>query len=186
MVIYIFGKSGSGKSYLAKYLAEKLDNSIHIDLDSLNSDLMQMENVINFALNLFGECVLDNNKLDNKKILSEIMQDNVKYLTWQKYMLKNCEEFLKNYITKTSFDYYIIDHMNAGILDLEINNVLRIACVADDITRKKRLIDRDNITDEVLIFRDQKYENAKSDIIYTDNTDKIIEYIQKTKRDYGK
>ena len=178
MLIYIFGKSGSGKSYLAKYLSEKLNNSIHIDIDELNHDLIKTPNAINYALNLFGDGVLNQNKIDKLKLLNEIINDNVKYLKWHMYMLKNCEDFLKKYIEKTSFDYYIIDHLNAGKFELESDCIVKIECVLDYDIRLKRLKDRDSISKDILDFRDQKYESQSCDIVYDGDVNKVLEFIQ--------
>ena len=178
MIILIFGKSGTGKTYLSKKLNDILNNSIHIDLDQLNADLMNMENVINFAIDLFGKDVLIGNKLNKIEILSQISSDNFKYLKWYKYMFINCEEFLKNFISKTTYSYYIIDHMNAGKLNIGENNVVKIKCHEDDNIRKERLIARDNVSEDTINFRDQKYEESIGDLVYTNNIEEILNYLQ--------
>ena len=177
MIISIFGKSGSGKTYLSSKLHKDLPNSIHLDLDTLNQDLLQLDRVKDFAINLFEtNDIIINGKLDKGAIYHLIKIDLDKYTIWTNYMASECIEFVKNYIHSTTFDYYIIDHMRAGIIDFAD---VKIECVADFDTRLQRLQKREYISSSTLQFRDEKYFDSSSNISFDGkNYNNIIEYIK--------
>lgn len=179
MIISIYGLSGSGKSTLAKKLQNTLPNAIHIDLDDLNRRLMDSDGVKSTALLLFGEDVVNQSKLDSKVILTQIMQDISKYNLWTSYMIDVCNNFLQKYIKKTSFDYYILDHLNSHKLGNFPYNTIYIECILDKSARLLRLNKRENISETELNFRDQHYHPHTPDIIYTnDNFDEIVDKIR--------
>jgi len=179
MIIYIFGKSGSGKSYLAERLEEKLPNAVHLNMDEVNSEIMNLATIKDFAVEIFGKNVLVNNQLDKKYILNTIKDDEFTYLKWSIYMLMQCEEFVKSFIKNSSKDYYIIDHLNAGKLLLEGDKEVYVECIEDDETRLARLQSRDNITKDVFEYRDRKYIPHEYDIRYANNFEEVLEFINK-------
>ncbi len=175
MIILVFGKSGSGKSYLSKKLANDLDSSIHIDLDLLNSDLMKSPAVIEYAMSLFGASVIKDGILSKEHIYNTISSNTATRHSWEEYMKQVCNDFLVKYIAATHFDYYIIDHLRANMLKLDFQPIIKIECVCDDATRISRLNTRDNISNSELTFRDQGYVHTSADLTY--NSDNYLDIL---------
>ena len=75
MVIGITGNSGTGKSEIAKLLAEKINAEI-INADLVAKKLSEPGNIYNEKIiELFGEEILENKKINRKK-LAEIYGQN--------------------------------------------------------------------------------------------------------------
>ena len=183
MIILIFGKSGSGKTYLAEYLKENLDNSIHLDIDELNSDLYHTPNVQEYAKQIFGENILVGKKIDKQLLYSNIKDNKELYNNWVDYMIDSCQRFIDGYISSTSFDYYIIDHINSHLFQFE-TNVLKILCEENDNNiRYARLQKRDKISQETINFRDKHYIECDGDITYNGtNIENILNAIKENKK----
>ncbi len=180
MVILVFGKSGSGKTYLCEKLAKDLPNTIHISLDELNKDLMDLDDVKEFAKELFSENVMVEDTIDCNFILKKIKEDNEKYGKWNTFMIDKCKTFLINYMAETNFDHYLLDHINSGIWDFDKS--IKIKCVLDDETRLQRLKQREDIDLETLNFRDKNYLERDCDIEYNNNNYlDVCEFIKKRK-----
>lgn len=177
MIILVFGKSGTGKTYLSEKLNKDLDNSIHISLDDLNKELMELDKVKDFAQNLFGEEIISEDKINTSLLLNYIKEDEQKYNKWNSYMIDACKNFVENYMAKIHYDYYIIDHINSGIW--EFNNSIKIKCVLDDNSRLERLKNRESLDLETLNFRDKYYIDKDCDILYNNyNYSEIMSYIK--------
>ena len=66
MVIFVTGKSGSGKSTFARELADKL-NYEYVDVDKIGHSIYE-GNVLAEVVKLFGDDILDNGIINRKKL----------------------------------------------------------------------------------------------------------------------
>ena len=66
MVIFVTGKSGSGKSTFARELADKL-NYEYVDVDKIGHSIYE-GNVLLEVVKLFGDDILDNGIINRKKL----------------------------------------------------------------------------------------------------------------------
>ena len=64
MLIGVVGKSGSGKSYLARKLSEYIENSIWVDIDKIGHASLTDNNIKENLVNYFGVKILDNGVID--------------------------------------------------------------------------------------------------------------------------
>lgn len=179
-IIGITGKSGSGKSTLAKKLSEKL-NYIFFDTDELCHQALYQEEIIEKLRSSLGNEIFSKNQIiDRKKLGNIVFQDNNKMklltdLTWT-YM----ENVIDNEILKNDKNIII-----EGILLPKTkywNNLdYRICVKADYSTRKQRVIDRDNISEEYFKKRESsniEYNSIKFDYIYkSDETNETLEEV---------
>lgn len=184
MLIGICGKSGSGKSYLAKQIIDFYnENAIHCDIDKIghktHSDPVTKKRLID----CFGEQILDKDNIIDRKKLSEIVfnsKERMKELediTW-KFM----EDEIDNIINKNKDKIIILDWAllpNTKYFNLCFKKILL------DIpynTRKERVILRDIISEERFNLREKAspcYDKNKFDIVLENNEKKDLERLVK-------
>jgi dephospho-CoA kinase len=76
MIIGIVGKSGSGKSTIAK-MFKAYDNQINlIDIDKVGHEVLTLASVKEKLITAFGENVIDTNGNINRKVLSNMVFNN--------------------------------------------------------------------------------------------------------------
>ena len=75
MKIGICGKSGSGKSSLAKLIMDKYPDTVHIDIDKIGHEAYLDHDVLKKMLLTFGVDVLTDSVVDRKK-LGKLVFDN--------------------------------------------------------------------------------------------------------------
>ena len=90
MIVCICGKSGSGKSTIAKLIMEEKPNSIHVDIDKIGHKSHNDETLKQKLVNTFGNDILTNNNIDRKKLGKIVFSDKLEMkkledITW-KYM----------------------------------------------------------------------------------------------------
>ena len=66
MIIYVTGKSGSGKSTFSKSLAEKLGYK-YIDVDSIGHKVYDIPEILDKATSLFGNIIFEQDGTFNRK-----------------------------------------------------------------------------------------------------------------------
>lgn len=176
MLIGICGKSASGKSTLARLLIEEKD-AIHIDIDNIGHDVLTIDDVKKELIKMFGEDILDNDKINRKK-LSQIVfssldaMDKLTDITWQ-YMEREVDKLLLEnkdkviildwlLLPKTKY-FKICDKRILLDIPLEI--------------RIKRAMKRDNITKEQFLLRDNagiNYNEKDFDHVIKNNEEKYL------------
>lgn len=163
--ICIVGKSGSGKSSIAKYIENNLDKCISIDIDKIAHESHLDEDTKNKIINLVSEDILDeDNNIDRKK-LGKIVFNNLKIkdkvynITW---------EYIDSYIqkiVKKKYKYIILDWYNINTKIYWNIATLKILTDRDYESRKKDVMIRDNITSEYFDLR-EKNSNNYNNLVY--------------------
>ena len=174
MIIGITGKSGSGKSYLSEILAKELD-FIHIDIDKISHEVLELEKTKQFLLKEFGSSIFKNNKLD-RKILGKIVFNNSNKL---EKLNKFCQTAMENKldeIIKTSKKSLVLDYaLLCGLKQFNKCDI-KILLKTDLDIRFSRVTARENISKEYFIARDNSLEDFNEslfDFVYNNisNTD---------------
>ena len=183
MIIFITGKSGSGKSTFSKKLANKLKYK-YIDVDAVGHKVYEIPEIQEKAFKLFGSSINDDyEKIDRKK-LGQIVFNNrhsksVKEfsdLTW---------EYMKNTLDKEITDNTIVDWILLPHTKYWKYKAFRILIKSlDENVRIKKILERDNITLEYAKLRDKasiEYDEKAFDfiIINTYEEKEINNYLQK-------
>lgn len=183
MIIGICGKSGSGKSYLSEILAKKLD-MLHLDIDKISHEVLGFQETQEFLKSNFSKEIFDNNSLNRKK-LGKIVFGNPE-------KLKLLNDFCQVQIEKR-IDEIIATEKRPIILDYALLDKLKqFQCCDVKIllnekfeTRLKRVQERENITKEYFLSRDNslnELDATKFDYCYTSISENQIEHlIQKLK-----
>ena len=157
MIIGISGKSGSGKTTLSNYIKDTSKKEvIHLDIDKVGHKVLLLDEVKEELINTFGEDVI-NNELVNRKRLGEIVFDNrdemqkLTDITW-KYMQLEIDKYVSK---NTNNIILILDWLLLPITKyFEICDIKILLDIPYEV-RKKRAMQRDNITEEQFDLREK-------------------------------
>ena len=172
MIIYVTGKSGSGKSTFSKQLAKVL-NYNYIDVDEVGHKVYENQTIMNKAYELFGDLINDSfGNFDRKKlgqiVFNERHSERVKSfsdLTWE-YMQKDLDELI---VDNTVVDWILLPHTKYWK-----QNALKILLIAKDEDRLQKVIERDGISKEYALLRDKasiEYNESDFDFVFHNKYD---------------
>lgn len=172
MLIGVVGKSGSGKSFLARKLSEHIENSIWVDVDKICHSSLTDESIKKELINHFGVNILDNDGVDRKK-LSNIVFNNKKEL---EYLNNLSEGYVKsqinNIITSSKDKTVILDW--ALLAETEFFDLcdIKVLVKAGKELRAERVIKRDSVDISKFEARERasySYDNLNFDFVLENN-----------------
>ena len=170
-LIGITGKTGTGKSTIATTLAQKLDGQ-YVDIDKIGHQATSDPIIAKKLCNVFGNELLDSNGIINRKKLGNIVfsdTDKMQILTditWE-YM----EHKLDNILLQKQ-QYFIFDWALLPKVKFWDMCDFKILVTSDDTIRKKRILERDHISEEYLEKRESatlNYSKLSFDFIFDNN-----------------
>ena len=171
MVIYVTGKSGSGKSEFSKQLAKKL-NYNYINVDKISHKIYNNPTILKKIYELFGTDINDaNGKLNRKKlgyiIFSEPNSERVK-------LFNNLTlHYIQNLLDKIISNNSVVDWFFIPQTKYWQRNSLKILIKSqNDHIRINQLIQRDNVSEEYIKLRDKQsinYNENDFDFIFFNN-----------------
>lgn len=172
MLVGIVGKSGSGKSFIAKSLEEKIDNSIWIDVDKVGHMSLNDNKIKDALINHFGLSILNGDSIDRKK-LSDIVFNDEKELA---FLNQLTELYIKDKITQ------VINNNPNKIIILDWALLtetrffelcdIKILVQASKDLRTERVIKRDNVDISKFEAREKasySYDNLNFDFVLKNN-----------------
>lgn len=174
MVIGITGNSGTGKSEIAKLLAEKINAEI-INADLVAKKLSEPGNIYNEKIvELFGEEILENKKINRKK-LADIIYNN----SQKRELLNNLTYIyvgneIKHMVKLIKNQNVIIDAPLLFESGLDKFCDFTIAVFADEKTKVERICKRDGIDESIAksrlsIQEKIEYYKTRADYILENN-----------------
>ena len=185
-LIGITGKTGTGKSTIATILAQKLDAQ-YVDIDKIGHQATSDPHIANKLCDIFGNELLDSNGMINRKRLGNIVfsdTDKMQILTditWE-YMEQKLDDILLQKQQCFIFDWALLPKVKFwDMCDF------KILVTSDDTMRKKRILERDHISEDYLEKRESAtldYSKLAFDFIFDndytkENMDAFVETIYK-------
>lgn len=152
-LICVTGKSGSGKSTFARYVAA-IHDCAYIDVDEIGHDSLIQEDVIRGLCQNFGEEILGfDGKIDRKKLGKIVFNDKSKMeilndLTWQ-YMERTIDSRIQRATKPVVIDWILLPKTKYW----ELCDI-RVLVESDIVKRKQVVVSRDNISEEYFDERD--------------------------------
>ena len=170
-LIGITGKTGTGKSTIATTLAQKLDGQ-YVDIDKIGHQATSDPIIAKKLCNVFGnELLNENGNIDRKKLGNIVFSDTDKMqiltdITWE-YMEQELDRILLQKQQCFVFDWALLPKVKFwDMCDI------KILVTSDDIIRKKRILERDHISEEYLEKRESATLNySKLSFDFTFNND---------------
>lgn len=181
-LIGITGKTGTGKSTIATTLAQKLDGQ-YVDIDKIGHQATSDPIIAKKLCNVFGnELLNENGNIDRKKLGNIVFSDTDKMqiltdITWE-YMEQELDKILLQKQQYFIFDWALLPKVKFwDMCDF------KILVTSDDTIRKKRILERDHISEEYLEKRESatlNYSKLSFDFIFDNNytNDSIDSFIE--------
>ena len=183
MIIGLCGKSCSGKTTLANDLIDIYGgNGIHVDIDKIGHKALTVPEIKKKLIEVFGDITTDG-EIDRKKLgpivfSSDTEMDKLTGITWE-YMEKEIDRI----ITENEDKIVILDWQllpkSKFLKEADITILLDV----DYETRKKRALERDNITEEKFDLREQAsidYDKSSFDLVLNEvNYEKLKEMVKR-------
>ena len=168
-IIGIFGKIASGKSTFCNFLA-KLHSIEIIDIDKINSKLLQDSKVIKAILSYFPNIKLVDNKLDKKYLRHCLIHNPKDKLFLEKLLQPLIIKDIKKTILQSTYKYMVIQ---SGVNWNDLNKIIneKVLLVANYEERVDRLVKRDEISknDAELLANLQKFNKHEYDFVINNN-----------------
>lgn len=184
MIIGICGKSGSGKSTVAKSLIKYYGNeTVHLDIDKIGHYVLTIPDVIQKLVNYFGNGLLEDGKINRKKLSVLVFSSPIKMMilteiTWP-YMEQEIDKILSSKNSVVILDWLLLPNTKF----FSMCNFKVLLDIPYEI-RKERVMKRDNITSMEFDLRDDasiEYDKSKFDYIISDNEQFDVERWVKVK-----
>lgn len=181
MLIGICGKSGSGKSSIAKQIVNKYQNAVHLDIDKIAHKSHRDKIVKKRLIEKYGEEILTNNQIDRKKLgkivfSSKEEMKKLEKITWN-FMEKEIDEFISQNKDKIIILDYILLPLTKYLNMCDIKILLDIPYEI----RRERVLLRDNITEELFLLRDSssiEYNKDEFDVVINNTKEDILRRVK--------
>ena len=168
-IIGITGKSGSGKSTVAKELNKRIPNSRVIEIDTIGHDALCQPKILENLFKKFGTKILDSYRnIDRKKLGSIVFVEREKMNDLINETYFYISEQITNIIKETK-GVVILDWILLPQDPIWEKCDLKILMESDRQTRKNKVIERDKITTNYFENRETtsiEYDKNQFDFIF--------------------
>ena len=171
-IIFVTGKSGCGKSTIAKMIAEKLKYK-YIDVDKIGHAIYKDKTLLNKVTDLFGTDILENGVLNRKLLGAKLFTEQDK----SKIDLFNeiTGSVIQDEIEKHFDDNVVVDWVllpKTRFWNIKATKILVKS--VDEELRYAKIIERDNISKEYLKNRENSgviHNEAEYDYVIVNDYD---------------
>lgn len=180
MIIGICGKSGSGKSTIAKQITSRYKNAVRLDIDKIAHKSHKDEEVKQKIIGTFTESVLTNNEIDRKKLGRIVFASKEKMKLLEEITWEFMEKEIDNFINENKDKIIILDYILLPLTKYFDKCNIKILLNIPYHIRKQRVLSRDDITEEQFDLRDSaaiQYEMSDFDVVLENEKDDILRRI---------
>ena len=180
MIIGICGKSGSGKSTIAKQITSRYKNAVHLDIDKIAHKSHKDEEVKQKIIGTFTESVLTNNEINRKKLGRIVFASKEKMKLLEEITWEFMEKEIDNFINENKDKIIILDYILLPLTKYFDKCNIKILLNIPYHIRKQRVLSRDDITEEQFDLRNSasiQYEISDFDIVLENEKDDILRRI---------
>lgn len=166
-IIIVTGKSGSGKSEVAKILANELFCQVLV-LDEISHLSLEDKNIKSKLSEKFGEQIFCGDKIDRKKLGQIIFNSPAELNFVNELSWKFIDNYVDEKLESSKSEYIILDYALLPKMKYFKQAAFKILVFASKSERIKRLQIRDRATAEYLNLRDShslKYNKKDYDFI---------------------
>lgn len=170
-VVGITGTSGSGKSTVAGIIQQNYNAQI-IDADQIAKELTQQDTeYLRKITKTFGEEILENGKLNRKKLADIIFSDKKQKEKIDKLTQKYVVDEIKKQVKESKNKLVLLDV--PLLFETKVNEIcdITIGVIADKKQKIERICKRDNIEEKQALAR---LSNQKDDKFFSNNCDYIV------------
>ena len=170
-VVGITGTSGSGKSTVAGIIQQNYNAQI-IDADQIAKELTQQDTeYLRKITKTFGEEILENGKLNRKKLADIIFSDKKQKEKIDKLTQKYVVDEIKKQVKESKNKLVLLDV--PLLFETKLNEIcdITIGVIADKKQKIERIWKRDNIEEKQALAR---LSNQKDDKFFSNNCDYIV------------
>ena len=173
-VIGITGKTGCGKTFISKRMAQKTSHSMLINADKVYHDMLEEDSMVLNLVIAFGNGILDGKQINRKELAKLAFSDEESLDKLNKTVLPAVAERIISIIENAKTNGITTVYLDAPtLIESGLNQICTevIFIVADPAVRQERIVARDNITlDEI----GQRMRFEKEDAFYVRFADRII------------
>lgn len=167
-IIGITGGSGCGKSHICALLAAR--GMTVVDCDAVARVLMEPGHAcLSETAEAFGEDILENGVLNRKKLAKLVFSDKEKLAELNRITHKYILEDIYNRIEQAESEIVLVD--GAVLIESGIVCDKLIGVLADRTVRKKRITERDGLSEEEA---ERRINAQQPDSFYLENCDLVI------------
>lgn len=174
------GGSGSGKSFIAKYMVSKL-NGLFIEADKVGHELLKDTNVINELVDCFGEGILHEGLIDRRTLGQKVFGSQEALAKLNAIMHPKMYKLIEKMIVLSKEKFIILEAavmIEARFYEL-VDQLLWVDCeigVRQDRLVKFRQIDPDR-AEKMIHSTKRPYDQYATDKIDTTNGFDAIQHI---------
>lgn len=168
MHITITGKSGSGKSSIAKYLTSIDERFIYLDIDTVGHIILEEEEIAKKVSKEFKIPLNEKKQIDRKILGSIVLNDEEKMKRYSDITWSLMEQIIDKFIKNNKDKIVILDWILIPKTKYFKESIFNILVTSDLEERKKRAILRDHITEEKFMERENasiEFDESQFDFI---------------------
>lgn len=175
-IVSISGKSGSGKSHVAKLISQQFDCEV-LDFDKISHDTLSQSETKNFIKQNISNDVFENGKLNRKKLGEIVFKDKQKLELLNNFCQTQMEKIIDDKIKNCNNQIMILDYQLLPKMKYFDMSNFKVLVKSEKNTRFSRILKRDGISEEYFELREKNsidFNEEDFDFVFFNNSNSNI------------